>query len=132
MKTLLHKECLYILERYPRLNAHYCTATLKDKVQLANRIKRRAKNIAKPYDIITEEGLLYRGAIYSAKNLEGLRKKLIKDYKIPSHLIGKDKKRKRLLIAPGVIDKIKDKKLRLALVEEYPTYDCFNISTEFL
>ena len=57
---------------------------------------------------------------------------VIRDYKIPAELIEKDEKRKRLLIAPWVIDKIKDKKLRLALVEEYPTYDCLNITTEFL
>jgi len=111
---------------------HYCTATLKDRVQLANRIKRRAKNIAKPYDILTEEGLLYRGAVYSTKNLEKLRKKLIKKYKIPSKLIERDEKRKRLLIAPWVLGNIKDEQLKLALVEEYPTYDCLNISTEFL
>ena len=68
----------YIEKKKINLNVHYCTATLKDKVQLANRIKRRAKNIKKPYDNLTKEGTLIRGAIY-LKNLKpdvGYRKKL--------------------------------------------------------
>src|SRR3989338_5583885 len=61
-------------------NAHYCTAKLKDGVQLANRIKRRAKNAAKDYDIISKEGMLIRGAVYlsSLKPGIGYRKKLEK------------------------------------------------------
>ncbi len=61
-------------------NVHYCTAKLKDKVQLTNRIKRRAKNIKKDYDILTKEGTLIRGAIYlkSLKPGFNYRKKLEK------------------------------------------------------
>jgi len=44
------------IKKYPKLNVHYCTAKLKDAVQLTNRIKLRAENIAKPYDLITETG----------------------------------------------------------------------------
>ena len=45
-------------------NVHYCTTKLKDAVQLATRIKIRAKNYAQPFDKVTKEGLLVRGVIY--------------------------------------------------------------------
>lgn len=43
---------------------YLCTAKLKDQTQLGNRIKRRAKNVAKNIDIVTKEGTLIRGIIY--------------------------------------------------------------------
>jgi pyruvate formate-lyase activating enzyme-like uncharacterized protein len=49
------------------LNVHYCTAKLKDKVQLAKRIKKRAKSIAGEYDLITEDGTLIRGVVYTSE-----------------------------------------------------------------
>ncbi len=127
----------YIQKKYPKLNAHYCTAKLKDAVQLANRIKRRAKNVAKPYDMITKEGLLFRGAIYTDQ-LEKTKNKIIKDYKIKQNLLESDKKRKRILIDPEWLYKNKEKlkkdikNIRIALVEEYPTYDQLNIVTDFI
>ncbi|MFC1801592.1 radical SAM protein, partial [Nanoarchaeota archaeon] len=50
-----------------KINVHFCTAKLKDAVQLANRIKRRAQNVKLPSDQVTEEGLLIRGVIYLPK-----------------------------------------------------------------
>lgn len=118
------------------LNVHYCTAKLKDKVQLSKRIKRRAKNIAKPYDIITEDGTLYRGAIYTRKNLKEITQKLKKQFKIPSDLIETDKKNNRILTASWIVDELKDElnklKLKPALIEEYPTWDNLEISKTHL
>ena len=45
------------------LNIHYCPLALKDGTQLRNRFLRRAKNVAKPFEQITEEGLLVKGVI---------------------------------------------------------------------
>ena len=59
-----------------KFSVHYCTTKLKDKVQLANRIKRRAKNIAAKFDIINEDGTLFRGAVYLEKPGFDYRKKL--------------------------------------------------------
>jgi uncharacterized protein len=125
----------YIENKYPKLNVHYCSAKLKDKVQMANRIKRRAKNVAKDYDVIDKEGLLIRGVIY-CKNLEKVKKELMKEFKIPSNLIEIDIKRKRILTGAWIIDELKkelkNKRLKIAIVKEYPTYDCLNIITDFL
>ncbi len=123
----------YIEKRKIKLNVHYCTARLKDKVQLANRIKRRAKNIKRPYDRITEEGTLIRGAIYLKelkpgigyrkklerlnknkkktnsylKNLNSIKNNLKKDFKI--RYIEVDKDKLRILTSTKEINKIRDK-----------------------
>lgn len=107
-------------------NVHYCTTKLKDRVQLRKRIMLRAKNVKKPYDLITEDGMLYRGAIY-CDNLKKVMKALMKEYEIPKSLIELDKRKNRILTASWIVYELrkdlKKKKLNIALVEEYPTYD---------
>jgi len=128
----------YISKNHKMLNVHYCTAKLKDKVQLSNRIKRRAKSVAKHYDVINEDGTLFRGAIYQgkSKDLKKAVSKLKKDFDIPDDLIEFDDVRNRILIASWIVDElrgeIKKLGLRPALVEEYPTWDCLEISVDFL
>ncbi|MBW2983824.1 radical SAM protein [Candidatus Woesearchaeota archaeon] len=141
-------------------NIHYCTAKLKDKVQLANRIKRRAKNIARDYDIINLDGILKRGAIYLEelkpgfgyrKKLESLNKNSIKKFNsklnkikkqltdrfhIPDNLINIDEDKLRILIDLKILhhlkEQIKSKGLIPAVVEEYPTHDQLELSVDFL
>jgi hypothetical protein len=48
------------------IGLHYCSSSFKDGVQLKNRIKRRAKNITKDFEIITEEGTILKGIIESS------------------------------------------------------------------
>ena len=138
------------------LNMHYCTTTLKDRVQLASRIKIRAKNIAKPYDAITEDGMLVRGALYLKelmpgfgyrKKLEKLGKnkrkkilkklnitikKLNKDYKIKKGYISIDDKKFRLLTSPAMAKLIKENFLKGAIVTEYPTWDQTEVEVVFV
>ena len=123
----------YCSKKHPKLNVHYCTATLKDKVQLANRIKLRAQNVAKEYDLVTKEGLLLRGAIYGDN--EAIIS-ILKKHKVPKKLYEVDKKRERVLTSIKVADVLKDtfknNGAEPAIVEEYPTYDCLQIDVEFL
>ncbi|MBW3003946.1 radical SAM protein [Candidatus Woesearchaeota archaeon] len=131
------------------LNVHYCTTTLKDKVQLGKRIMRRAKNIKKHYDILTDEGTLIRAAIYldELKPGIGYRKRLkednekiitklktIKD-KINFHT-DLDEIKPRLLTSKKNLIKnlkhIKSLNLYPAIVEEYPTHDAIELEVEFL
>jgi len=115
-----------------KLLVHYCTARTKDAFQYCNRLKRRLKNAKKPYDLITEDNDLYRGAIYSEikpgfgykkrlesilcnkkgsqiiRGLTSLRKELIAQYKIPSNLIEIDKERLRILTSVEVVEELKD------------------------
>src|SRR3989338_4984135 len=54
----------YCKEKDYSFDVHYCTCKLKDAVQMAQRIKKRAKNVSYNFDKITKEGMLIRGAIY--------------------------------------------------------------------
>jgi len=144
-----------ILEKYADLNMHLCTAKLKDAVQLAKRIKLRAKNVKKEYDTITEEGALIRGAIYTEKpsfhyrdelkkknkeeeikKLKAIRNELATKLRSPKRNIDIDELKYRFLCSPNLIRKnitqIKKMGLIPAIVEEYPTYDAFEIEIEFL
>ena len=121
------------------LNVHYCTCKLKDKVQLGNRLKLRAKNVAKKYDVITPDGTLFRGIICldgmkpamkiskkinrtkKIKELQKLRKELMDEYEIPAILIEVDKERLQLLTASWIIDELDLP--NSALIEEFPTED---------
>lgn len=47
-----------------KLPAHFCTTKLKDRVQMGNRVIRRAENERQPFDMVDKEGLLTRGAVY--------------------------------------------------------------------
>ncbi|MFH1849015.1 MAG: radical SAM protein [archaeon] len=128
---------------------HYCTSRLKDKVQLANRIKNRAKSVKKEYDHVTEEGLLFRGAIYTRDappdskvvpdgifpKLRKLRNKFIKEYDIPPGLIEVDVQPRLLTnvkVAETLASELKGRDLIPALVWEYPTYDQFPVELELL
>jgi uncharacterized protein len=141
-------------------NVHYCTAKLKDRVQLANRIKRRAKNAKQEFDIMNPDGTLTRGAIYLpylapsfgyAKKLESLNPKqkrfirrklmiakchLIRGYGVPKDLFMIDEQRMRILTNPGVCQhlakEINTMHLKPAIVTEYPTWDALIIELEWL
>ncbi|MEA3429890.1 MAG: radical SAM protein [Nanoarchaeota archaeon] len=131
------------------LNVHYCTTTLKDRIQLGERIKRRAKNIKKHYDITTEEGLLIKAVIYldELKPGTGYREKLkqnnttiieklkIIQKKLKFHT-DLDEIKPRLVCSRKNLEKnlkqIKLLDLVPAIVEEYPTHDAIEIEIEFL
>ncbi len=136
------------------LRAHFCTAKLKDSVQMKTRLQRRARNVAQPFDKCTKDGTLLRGCAY----IEGLQPGI--DYKkrvdsadaeaVISRLhdscaqlkdelcapIMVDEKKFRLLLSRDVLKRkagaIKKKGLVPALVEEYPTHDSFEIDVLFL
>jgi len=139
-------------------NVHYCTAKLKDKVQLTKRIKRRAKNAKQHFDIINNDGTLTRGVIYlpylypsfsynekiaklTAKQKTFIRKKLstakrhLMSLGVPNELFMIDEQRLRLLTNVGVIqhmsDKIKSMGLKPAIIIEYPTWDALIIELEW-
>jgi len=147
----------YVEKKYPSLKVHYCTTTLKDRVQLAERIKRRAKNIKEIFDVVTEEGMLKRGAIYLPEinpqmtretlkkikqnerlvnqfleRLNILKEELLKKFKITNTKI--DVQKLRILLSQKDVKKyakeIKKMNLIPALVEEYPTYDGLEIEIE--
>ena len=119
--TMLQKENL-------KIGVHYCSVSFKDGVQLKNRIIRRAKHIATPYDVITKEGTLIKGVIYpSDRSLESLLSMLQKTNKIPSRLLHLDYEKERIEIAAWMLEKIGPQLTKQGyhcfIIEEYPTAD---------
>ncbi|MFO8015986.1 MAG: radical SAM protein [Candidatus Woesearchaeota archaeon] len=141
-----------------KLPIHYCTTTLKDRVQLANRIKLRARNVAARHDHITPDGMLVRGALYLhelapgfgyrkklekvkgsdserkriLRKLGRMRRKISEQYRIKKGYIGTDRDKLRLLTSPAIAGLIKQKDLKPAIVTEYPTWDQTEIEVQFL
>ena len=106
----------------------YCSVSFKDGIQLRNRIKRRAKTTARPYDIITNDGTLMKGIIESSQQpLRIIVGHLRRAYKIPAELIHVDEEKNRIEIAAWQLEKIAEdltqKGYQCFLVEEYPTAD---------
>ncbi|MHA1238477.1 MAG: radical SAM protein [Candidatus Odinarchaeia archaeon] len=110
-----------------KLNIHYCPSSLKDSVQLRNRLIKRAKNVSKPFEEITEDGLLLKGVIYgnSLSEIKILRKILINKYEVPPNMITINLKKQRIetawYIVKEIAEEIKRKKFKVAIVEQYPT-----------
>lgn len=141
-----------ILRKYS-LNIHYCTTTLKDKIQLARRIKRRAKNVARKFDKITKSGTLVRGAIYLPELMPSLGyiqklgktnkkpvikklNKIQKEFKLPRYMAEVDTLKPRILTSVATVKKLsrkfKEKGLVPAIVEQYPTQDQLELDVQFL
>ena len=118
-------------------NKHYniqlCTAKLKDKIQFTNRIIKYAQSTAKPYDLITKEGMLKHGAIYT-KNPKTTYNLLIKKFKVPKKLLEMDNKNKRILTGDWIVLELKDKlkQYKLAIIEQYPTAEKTEIEVTYL
>ncbi|MFX0162942.1 MAG: radical SAM protein [Candidatus Hodarchaeota archaeon] len=124
-------------ENVRKLSVHYCPTWIKDGVQLRNRLLRRARNVAKPYQEITEEGLLYFGIIEPIScggdlkekrdQLEGIVRMLRRRFEVPMEMLRVNPKKGRVETAWYIVEEIaphlKRKGLKCATVEEYPTKD---------
>lgn len=138
------------------LRTHYCTCKLKDKVQLANRILLRAENIKQPFDTLTEDGMITRGALYLPElkpgfgyheklsklagsekkkilnKLKSLREDILKQEELPGRMLLIDEHKLRLITSPWLARIIEAKGLIKAVVTEYPTFDALELEVEFL
>jgi len=107
---------------------HYCSSSFKDGIQLRNRIMRRARNVAKLYDVITEDGTLLKGIIYG--NRESL-KKIRNEFSISPDMMGWDDEKGRIETSPFILDEIADRlPYKCYIVEEYPTADRLEVERE--
>jgi len=147
----------YIQEKKYPLKAHACTAKLKDAIQLSNRFKREAPQIKKDFDLMDEEGLLTRGAIYLpeltpsfgyrkilaeinksefVQKLTPLLEKIKQDLKLNDNDIFLDQEKPRILLSSKNAKKHKDYFTKLnvkaAIVKEYPTADQLEIEVDIL
>ncbi len=110
-----------ILELGLKTPLHYCSSSFKDGVQLRRRIMRRARNVAKPYEIITEDGTLLMGIILTGREkMNGIMDK----FEINSSVIKWNDEKKRIETSPFVLEEIAEKvAYPCYIIEEYPTAD---------
>jgi hypothetical protein len=156
----LAKELLQYAAKNFSYSIHYCTAKLKDKVQLATRIQRRAKSVKQKFDIMNRDGTLTRGAVYlpyltpSFNYTEKLltlnqkqkvhilgklniaKRHLMRAYDVPQDLLHVDDKRMRIITNAGVVQhlakEIAGMHLKAAILTEYPTWDALIVELEWL
>ncbi|RLF50667.1 MAG: radical SAM protein [Thermoplasmata archaeon] len=100
---------------------HYCSAAFKDAIQLRRRIERRARNVAKLYEVITEDGTLLKGVIMADK--EEI-KKIKEEFEIDDKLIAWDEEKNRIETSPFILEEIAEYlPYKCYIIEEYPTAD---------
>jgi pyruvate formate-lyase activating enzyme-like uncharacterized protein len=135
---------------------HFCTCKLKDRVQLANRIKKRAENVKKEFDVVTPDGMLVRGALYLPElapgfgyheklsrlrdsqkrkilnKLKVIRERVLKEEELPSRLVLIDEHKLRLITSAWLAKIIKSEDVVRAVVTEYPTFDALEIEVDII
>jgi len=121
-----------ILQRTWQITIHYCSSGYKDAWQLRSRIKRRAKTIAKAYDEVTEDGTLVKGVI-EADDLAAVERELRTTFEVPPELMAAVPARRRVEVAPWVLEEIAAKlPWPSFVVEEYPTADALEVERQRL
>jgi pyruvate formate-lyase activating enzyme-like uncharacterized protein len=100
---------------------HFCSSVYKDSIQLRHRLVRMARNLKRPYEIVTDDGTYLRGII-ETEDPEGLKKRIIKNFKVPSNMI--EVVSTKLHIAPWILEDVGPKLKEMCYISEvYPTWD---------
>jgi pyruvate formate-lyase activating enzyme-like uncharacterized protein len=109
---------------------HYCSSSFKDGVQLRKRIMRRARNVRRALDILTEDGTLLFGVIEGGEP-EFVAEELKKKYPVPWYLLSINRVKNRVEIAPWILDEIgPELEWDAFIIEEYPTADRLEVERE--
>jgi pyruvate formate-lyase activating enzyme-like uncharacterized protein len=114
------------------IGVHYCSSSFKDGVQLKNRIKKRAENISKSFEVITDEGTILKGIIQSSDSSYTSIVDILKNtYDVSDDQIFLNKVKKRIEIPIWILEKIAEDLKKLGffcyIVEEYPTADSLEV-----
>jgi pyruvate formate-lyase activating enzyme-like uncharacterized protein len=103
---------------------HFCSSTYKDAVQLRKRFQRIAKNTAREFDEITEDGTLVYGVIEGGD--QKLAEEILQNMEVPPELF--EAKEGKIEIAWWVLEELKDELkeeleppgTKLFIIERYP------------
>ena len=115
------------------IGVHYCSSSFKDGIQLKNRIKRRANNIVREHEIISDEGTLLKGVIYpkNTASLKEIYMSLKDEFNISEKHIFLNRDKSRIEVGLWILEKIapelKKRGLECYMVEEYPTADSLEV-----
>lgn len=106
---------------------HFCSSTYKDAVQLRKRFQRIAKNTAREFDEITEDGTLIYGVINGGD--QALAGEILREEEVPDELF--EVKEGKIEIAWWVLEDLKDilkeelepSGTKLFIIERHPFED---------
>ena len=139
------------ISKFAEIPVHFCTCKLKDAVQLRNRIMRRAKNVAKPFEKVTSDGTIVKGVVFLDEvppgsdydfvlrkldcvellsRIKMIRAEIVRRFRINPEEILIDLKKMRIVTGVSQLKRIKLK--NRAVVEEMPTKDALEMEVEFL
>lgn len=105
------------------LRLHYCSAGFKDGIQLRRRLGRRARNVVRPHELVTEDQTLFKGVV-ETDDPGAVARDLSTRFDVPADLMVVDAERGLLELAPWVIEELEAEiEGDCYLVEEYPTWD---------
>ena len=105
------------------LRVHYCSASFKDAVQLRRRLARRARNVARPHELVTGDQTILKGVVEGA-DPEAVARDLQERFDVPPELMAVDRERGVVEVAAWVLEELAGEiDGESYLVEEYPTYD---------
>jgi len=110
------------------MTLHFCSSRYKDAGQLRQRFLRIARNIAKEYELVTEEGTIMRGIIIPPEGLspEDVHRILVTELGIPKRFIKIHNN--EVLVAPWVLEDIKEKiPGEKYIIEVHPTREEFEV-----
>ena len=102
-----------------RLAVHFCSSPFKDRIQLGQRLLRRAKNVAMPWEVITDDGTLLRGVV-EAPEPHQAQQHLLEAYRVPRKYVAV--RNHRVEVAPWILERIaKELPWPCFFSEVYPT-----------
>lgn len=122
------------------LTVHFCSARFKDSVQMRKRLERRLEQTIREFEERDDtDPLLILGIVraphgseLSSSELKTIVRILETELGVPSNLLNLDEKRKRIEIAPWVLEEIIESlrstisditELEIGIAFEYPTWD---------
>ncbi|WP_048055490.1 radical SAM protein [Methanotorris igneus] len=123
---------LYVSENFKgNMIINYCPSSLKDNIQLRNRLINRAKNVAKDYEVITDEGLLLRGIMIfdNEEDLEEIAE-ILRDNEVEFEIV-----ENKIYLNPFVLEDLIEEmkraryeiKFSAYISEVYPTADALEV-----
>jgi hypothetical protein len=107
-----------------RIPIHYCSSVVKDAVQTKKRLIKRGDNVARPYEKVSEEGLLSKLIVSSeCSSLREMKALLAKKLRLPPYMIGVSSDGKVVEAPEELILEIKRALpgSKISYIEEYPT-----------
>jgi pyruvate formate-lyase activating enzyme-like uncharacterized protein len=119
-------------ENLQSLSVHFCSARFKDSVQMRKRLERRLKQTIREFEERDDTDPLLILGIVSSSDLKSIYEILVTQFGVPRNLLNLDEVRKRIEIAPWVLEEIVETlrntitdiaELEIGIAFEYPTWD---------